>query len=38
MSAQETSELRDKLAKEAMERLGIENMRIVEGLPVPEVD
>lgn len=38
VSEEETRDLRNKLAKEAMENLGLERMKIAEGLPVPEVD
>lgn len=38
VSEEETRDLRNKLAKEAMEKLGLERMKIVDGLPVPEVD
>lgn len=35
---EETKTLRDEEARKAMEALGRENMRIIEGLPVPDVD
>lgn len=38
VSDEETKSLRHKLAKEAMEKLKIENVSIVDGLPVPDVD
>ena len=37
VSEQESSELRDRRSKEALEALG-EKVRIVDGLPVPDVD
>lgn len=35
---EEVKKLRDEEAKKAMVALGIEKMRIIEGLPVPDVD
>jgi hypothetical protein len=35
---EETKELRDEEAKKAMRALRRENMLIIEGLPVPDVD
>lgn len=35
---EETKKLRDEEAKKAMVALGIEKMRIIDGLPVPDVD
>lgn len=35
---EETRKLRDLKAREAMETLGLDHMKIVDGLPVPEVD
>lgn len=35
---EETKKLRNEEAKKAMVALGIEKMRIIEGLPVPDVD
>lgn len=37
VSDKEVKELRDKLAMEAMEKLG-RKMKLYEGLPVPDVD
>lgn len=33
-----TKKLRNEKAREAMEKLGLEHMKIVDGLPVPDVD
>lgn len=38
VSEKEAKDLRHKLAEEAMQKLGIEHVKIVDGLPVPEVD
>lgn len=39
VSKKETDELRNKLAREAMEKLNLgRRMTVVDGLPVPEVD
>ena len=38
VAEKDTKELRNKLAKEAMVKLGIEDVKIIDGLPVPEVD
>jgi hypothetical protein len=35
---EDTRKLRDEKAMEAMKALGRENMKIIEGLPVPDVD
>lgn len=38
VSADESARLKDKLAREAMDTLGLQHMKIVDGLPVPDVD
>lgn len=38
VSEEEVSQLRHARAQEALESQGMEGMRIVNGLPVPEVD
>jgi hypothetical protein len=35
---EETKDLRNQKAREAMQKLGRDNMKILDGLPVPDVD
>ncbi len=34
----ETEKLRDKLATEALQKLGLNNLKLVDHLPVPDLD
>jgi hypothetical protein len=38
VTEEETKRLREEEARKAMEKLGRERMKIIEGLPVPDVD
>lgn len=38
VSEEETRKLRDEEARMAMEKLGRTDMKIIDGLPVPDVD
>ncbi len=35
---EETENLRDKLAVEALQKLGLRNLKLVDHLPVPDLD